>query len=370
MVQPSQPLFRAVRRGWRWWTNEIASLFAIDRLAGNRKSTPGLVVCVEAGGLRLIDERAAATRHRRKSEVKGEDVFEALLGLARSGMRTPVWLRLPLEACFVRHAELPAAAADHADRFLELDLERATPFRGQDVYTAHVIDPLRSSTGTLGVTQFIVRRSSIDSVLADMRATGVEIAGIDCWSEDGKTALPVNFIPREPGATPSNPVARVNRMLAAAGLALLILAGYMGLDAHERALAELSRQTAEARGTSEEARRRSLSAEAAAEDARAVTALRAAEMPMVEVLDHVTRLLPDTVWLSDLRVEGSEIEVTGEATTAAPLLALVENSEIFDEASFSSPINREPGGKERFSLRAKLAPAAARSPPSSGKAAP
>mgnify|MGYP001325938073 CR=1 FL=1 len=44
-----------------------------------------------------------------------------------------------------------------------------------------------------------------------------------------------------------------------------------------------------------------------------------------------------------------------EAEAAAALVPITENSELFSEAAFTSPVTRDsPGGKERFSMRARI----------------
>ena len=78
----------------------------------------------------------------------------------------------------------------------------------------------------------------------------------------------------------------------------------------------------------------------------------------------LSRLLPDTAWLSDLTIQGNIVTINGYADDAAAVLALIEGSPQFSQAEFRSPSTRErvplPDGTERevsrYSLSARAEP--------------
>jgi general secretion pathway protein L len=90
---------------------------------------------------------------------------------------------------------------------------------------------------------------------------------------------------------------------------------------------------------------------------------RLAVSPLV-VIEALSRLLPDTVWLGDLTVQGNALTINGFADDASAVVALVEGSPLFSQAEFRSPSTRErvplPDGSERevsrFSLAARVEP--------------
>jgi hypothetical protein len=84
------------------------------------------------------------------------------------------------------------------------------------------------------------------------------------------------------------------------------------------------------------------------------------------VLEVLSRLLPDTVWLTDASLDGRELSISGLAEDASALIPLVERAPEFEQTRFLSPSTRvtvsDPvGGErqvERFALRAVVDPAA------------
>src|SRR5262249_26816116 len=75
----------------------------------------------------------------------------------------------------------------------------------------------------------------------------------------------------------------------------------------------------------------------------------------VAVIDALTKLLPDSVWLTDLRLENGVLDITGLAKSGAALLPLFEHSPLFADAAMASGVNFDPQeNKERFSLRVRV----------------
>jgi len=85
----------------------------------------------------------------------------------------------------------------------------------------------------------------------------------------------------------------------------------------------------------------------------------------VQVLDDVTKLLPDDTWLTQLEVKSApkgkeprrELLLRGESANAGRLVSLLEDSKVFVEAAPRSPTTKiQPGPGEIFDLGAQVAP--------------
>jgi general secretion pathway protein L len=90
---------------------------------------------------------------------------------------------------------------------------------------------------------------------------------------------------------------------------------------------------------------------------------RAAASPLV-VLETLSRLLPDDVWLTELSLNGNALTIGGYAPDATAVVTLIEGSPLFTGAAFRAPSTRErvpmPDGGERevsrFLLAARVEP--------------
>lgn len=74
----------------------------------------------------------------------------------------------------------------------------------------------------------------------------------------------------------------------------------------------------------------------------------------LRVLDELSKIVPNTVYFSNLRYRAGSIEVQGNAENASTLIPLLERSPVFENVGFNAPSNRGRDNRETFSLKADL----------------
>ena len=79
----------------------------------------------------------------------------------------------------------------------------------------------------------------------------------------------------------------------------------------------------------------------------------AATVP-IEILNELTRLLPDDAWLQEWQYDGETLSLGGFAKSASPLLQVLANSPYFENPQFLSAIAKLPDGKEGFRIGVRL----------------
>jgi general secretion pathway protein L len=75
---------------------------------------------------------------------------------------------------------------------------------------------------------------------------------------------------------------------------------------------------------------------------------------VLRVLDELTKVVPASAYLSNLRYRAGSVEVQGSAENASGLIPLLERSPVFENVGFNAPSNRGRDNRETFSLRAEL----------------
>jgi len=339
----------------KWWREELGGLMP-QRVVG--RSGAKILICLGQEGYQVFEGGGGGKLRpvRGGADLSALDAVAAAGELARANPTAEVGIRVPLASCFVRTVELPRSAQEDASRILDLDLERATPFKLKDVYCATLVENDDGRGPQVRARHLMIKRPSVEPVLGELNASGVRVEFIDCWDEGNRQSLPVNFLASQQQA---GAAARGGLSFPGMLLALLALLGLSALlianSRYQTALDTLQGQVQQARTQATTVRRALDTSEAALTEIDQLQRLKLATPPTVEVINALTKLLPNNVWLTDLRVENGVVDITGLAKSGAALLPLFEHSPLFADAGLASGVNFDPQeNKERFSLRVRV----------------
>jgi general secretion pathway protein L len=73
------------------------------------------------------------------------------------------------------------------------------------------------------------------------------------------------------------------------------------------------------------------------------------------VLEALSRVLPDTTYVTELRIEGNKMQVVGMTQDAPSLIRLLEQSPQFTRATFFAPTTHAANeSAERFHVEANI----------------
>jgi Tfp pilus assembly protein PilN len=72
------------------------------------------------------------------------------------------------------------------------------------------------------------------------------------------------------------------------------------------------------------------------------------------VLDELSRILPTSAYVTNLRYRSGVLEIQGSAENASALIPLLERSPFFENVAFNAPSNRGRDNRETFSLKADI----------------
>jgi Tfp pilus assembly protein PilN len=75
---------------------------------------------------------------------------------------------------------------------------------------------------------------------------------------------------------------------------------------------------------------------------------------VIRVLDELSKTIPTSAYLSNLRYRGGNLEIQGSAENASALIPLLERSPLFENVGFNAPSNRGRDNRETFSLKADI----------------
>ncbi|MES2817369.1 MAG: PilN domain-containing protein [Pseudomonadota bacterium] len=81
-----------------------------------------------------------------------------------------------------------------------------------------------------------------------------------------------------------------------------------------------------------------------------------AKRPQISmVLAEMSKVVPDSIYMGDLRILGDTLTMSGFGTDVVELIALINGSKWFADARFASPVSRNPStGLDQFTVTARL----------------
>jgi general secretion pathway protein L len=294
----------------------------------------------------------------------GRAALAPLVGTA-GGAAPAITIALPRRAALRKTLTLPAALEDNLRQALAYDLDRHTPFKADELYFDAAIVDRDPARNMLHVDLVAARRAIVDPMLRHAESFGARIAAVVVDPPASAASTRLNLLPAEAGTR-----AEGQKRWQAVALAAILIAGALAAlvvpvwQKRERAIA-LHRMADEAlqRAQASDALRTEL--ERRVGDYNFALERKYAFPGAVQVLDDVTRILPDDTWLTQLElrtVRGKEAQreltLRGESANAGRLVSLLENSQLFTQAAPRSPTTKiQPGPGEIFDVSAQLKPA-------------
>jgi general secretion pathway protein L len=364
-----QALSRAAAVGrnlLRWWLDELRG-FVPSRVRRVFNADPVTArILLDDNGTDVRQVLIEGLSNARHSRPEGPlDQASALAWVAKWRRRWGALMRvdvvLPLSCCLIRCRNVPAAAADRIGDILALEIERAMPFGIGDIRQAwRMIGPAPSNPSNLQVMHVIVKRRFVDPLLAEARNAGAPVSAVDVVGPKGDL-MGVNLLSR--GERPPSLTGRLNRTIGImAVLLVLVFAGttVVAVQRQDEALARLDVETSAARKDAQAARKRVQDANGLSERIGLLRLRRAESIHVVAIWEEVTRRLPDTAWLTNLKIENDTLWIDGYARSASELVGIIAASPMFSGVALSAPVVREDGrANERFQIRMKMESAGA-----------
>jgi general secretion pathway protein L len=255
-----------------------------------------------------------------------------------------------------RSLDFPKQAVDFLDGMIRTQIDRLTPWTADDVVfgwsppsalSNERVEIMLAATSKQQIQPLVQFATSVGAASIAVSAALPTAAGTS-----GKINLFDQTLRGAVGRALDLP--RIVRLIllsaAFAAAASMMIAAYVGSDL-ESEQQQLMRRIAE--------RRASLRLNPAAEgSALGLLARRKQTSPSsVLVLEALSQALPDSTYITELRIEGDKVQVVGMTQDAPSLIRLIERSPQFAQATFFAPTTRaqnEPG--ERFHIEARITP--------------
>jgi general secretion pathway protein L len=254
----------------------------------------------------------------------------------------------------VRPLELPARATEFIEGIVRAQIDRLTPWAPADAVFGCGA-PVTAGSGKIVTTIAATTRANTDPYidgLAALRPASVSI--FTRVGEETRDVIKV-FEQQARGLLDRQRLSRLLRLtlagLAAAAVLSTAAGAFIGnyLDSRRDELnSELN------------ARRVALRLDRDGTERSPFAALarrKHGSQASVVAIEELSRVLPDNTYVTELRIDGGTLQITGVTQDAPSLIRLLEQSPHFSRATFFAPTTRAPSDPgDRFHIEAKLEP--------------
>jgi general secretion pathway protein L len=257
-----------------------------------------------------------------------------------------------------RPLDLPRRAGEFLDGIVRAQIDRLTPWSVQDAMFG-CTRPVDIANDRIALTVAATARVWVRPYVQALTELGAQSVSVSTRFETEGIAADSIVMAEQAGRGAAD-LSRFRRtaliaLLAAAALTAIMTAATSVIGSSlQDEQTEVARQTSERRAALRAGRDVPMGLEAAQQ----ALEQRKRETPAsVLLLEALSRALPDDTYLTELRLEGSKLQIVGMTRNAPALIPLIEQSPHFNRAAFFAPTTRAPDNpRENFHIAAQVQP--------------
>ena len=343
-----------------WWRRELLACIPERFLVPFKPKKRVLLVQFLPDGVSMIllNGRQATPLGRVDSGMGGGPPVEERIArlLRKANLRkSEIVLQLPAEQTLRWELPVPSAAEADLRQALKFQIESRMPWPAGEACFDYRIKSRGEGGAVLIVEVVVALRSDVGQALAKAKAWGLVPTAVDAAHEHEFRFPQFNLLREGEELEPARAAMRLNIGLA---LILLILTAIsVGLPLHHlrQESARLASELEQTKALAEETRRLQQEIDVLAADTGFLVKKRLNRRAQVEALDHLSQLLPDDSWLSQMTIEGGEVKMTGQSAAATALIGLINASPWFRDPRFLAPVTQDlRAGRERFNMSFRI----------------
>jgi len=350
-VRYADPLLRRCREFWRWWSGELLELLPENAQQAIAQRRQQLFIEADGDKLLLSLGNSAAQREFLRLPL---DAPEAANGdLPRDVQQTI--LVMPGDKVLAKRLSLPLAAEENLREVLGFEMDQHTPFMASDIYYDFTVIGRNSRRQELTLDLIYSPKREVDSLLAELSALDINADVITCRRRDNNNLQPVNLLPQEQRRNRRFDVRNLNLALSALLAVLLVAAITVPIVQKNSAIESVEEQVQAAAATAREGSQLRQDLEKMADASRFLIEKKQSEILAVQLIDEISRILPDHTWVARLDLSETELQLQGQSKASSSLIAIIEASPYFENARFRSPVVQVAGtDADRFHLSADV----------------
>ena len=340
---------------FRWWTRELSFLVPekIKQLVNDKQS----FIIISPKGSQLVLTYASdghieplAILDRGARDLTFQSLYEKDERLAKAN----IIIRLTSQDAIQKELGLPVAAKENLYQVVAYELDRYTPFKAEQVYFA--VKPLDgvNEPGQIKVMLILTTREILDGLYEDVKAMGLSPLFAD-YEGSANNLNHLNYAYNLLPERLREKTARIPRLIHSALITLtcLLLTAVIAMPLwfEYQTVNALQLKTDTLEKDAKKVKALQSDIDAVIDETRQLIKEKTARPEVIEILNTLSSLIKDDTWLSYLQYTDGHLQIQGESPAASTLIAVLEDSAMFVNARFASPVTQDSVSKlERFQI--------------------
>jgi general secretion pathway protein L len=332
----------------RWWRNELS--FLVPEKIQQLLSEPQGFIIIRADKQQLtlvyqceelVEPLATLAR-----DVSAIEQYKDLLATDTRLNKAKVILRLSTRDAIQKELALPIAAKENLHQVVAYEMDRYTPFKADQVYFAVQKLPkkLNNDPDQLKVRLVLTPKTTLNTLYTEVHTLGIvpliadyeDVANDVAHSNDSYNLLPNHLRPE---------VAKMSRIAHAAliGFVFLLLGAIIVLPVwlESQAVDALTQKVKKLEKEANTIKALQLETAGLMEETQQLLNEKNATPSVLTLLNTLSTLMKDDTRLAYLQYADGHLQIQGESPAASTLISVLEDSELFNNAAFASPVTQD-----------------------------
>lgn len=345
---------------FRWWKKELSFLLP-EKLKLLVNEHKGVVIIRPKGHQLIITYHYNELDEHLVTLDREARIFtlQSLYDKDERLVKVPIILRLSEQDAIQKVLSLPIAAKENINQVVAYELDRYTPFKAAQVYFAVQKLPGVNEPGQLNVMLVLTTKELLDALYEDVKAIGISPLFVDYEGFPNNienTDYNYNLLPEKLRQKTARLPQLIHYGLISLCCLLLLSVIAMPIWFEYQTVERLRLKAESLEKDAKKVKAMQSSIDAVIDETNLLIKEKNATPSVILMLNTLSTIIKDDTWLSYAQYADGHLQIQGESTTASTLIALLEESELFVNARFASPVTQDSISKlERFQITVDVA---------------
>ncbi len=347
----------------RWWTSQLKS-FVPEKYQATwfpesvkiyltQDDQDILVWCKLGGDFQLYTD---ASDEEGKQEEWWHQVQHVINQV--DGQKVVVKYLLSNDQALVKKIALPGAAKDNLDEVIGFELDKYVPFNAEQVQLSYKIDKEKSTEDKVLMDLVVIPKEQIASIvnICDEKSISLDAIDVNVNKADNQPDdLGVNLLPANKRKTVDLFNLKLNLGLLVLLIGLIYFVMHTSIANKQNKIEKLSKINSQLQKQARTSKLLKKELKAVIISSKFLQTKKANHPALVEIFSEVTSILPNSTYVTRLKIDQDRVEITGQSDNANSLIPKLNESNQWYVPQIVNGITSDPRTKkEKFKIKALL----------------